>query len=164
MDADGPDFPDWIEIGRLAAGPIPLGERDIRALHTAGIRAIVTLTEYPLTTQREITPALLADLDMAVFDAPIRDGFPPDVEQAAHIMRFIREAEAQGRPVYLHCHAGIGRTGTLLHVYFMDRGLTLAESQERVLKARASCSFRLLTTWQREFLTDYAQRRPSSFR
>jgi hypothetical protein len=43
----------------IAAGGIPLGIKDVQSLAESGIGAIVTLTEQPLTIQKEITPKVL---------------------------------------------------------------------------------------------------------
>lgn len=151
---------DWIEPGRLAAGPIPLDGDDVQALRQDGIRAIVTLTEAPLTVLPGVTPDLLSILDMRILHAPIRDGWPPEPEQAAAIVRFMQQSIADNRPVYVHCHAGIGRTGTLLHVYYRHNGLDLQATKALIRERRPSNSFFMLTVAQQRFLERYAPAPP----
>lgn len=43
---------DWIVPNVLAAGPIPSSIAEINKLHAEGIRAIISLTEHPLTALR----------------------------------------------------------------------------------------------------------------
>lgn len=54
----------WIEPNTLAASGIPIDAKDVRSLHLQGIRAIISLTEQPLWSQRQITPSLFAELDI----------------------------------------------------------------------------------------------------
>lgn len=146
---------EWIEPGKLAAGPLPLDGDDVQALCQDGIRAIVTLTEAPLTVLRGITPDLFAILDIRVLHAPILDGWPPEPDQAAAIVHFMQQAIVDNRPVYVHCHAGIGRTGTLLHLYYLHSGLDLHAAKALIRERRPMNSFSMLTEAQRRFLERY---------
>ena len=44
-------------------------------------------------------------------------------QMMAEILRFLEQALADGHCVYLHCRAGIGRTGTVLGCYFIQCGM-----------------------------------------
>lgn len=147
---------DWAVPGLLAAGPIPIGEGDLRSLHQQGIRTIMTLTERPLTVQSSIVPTLLAELEMTLHHSPIPDGEPPTIAQAKHIIIQIDLENEAGRAVYLHCHAGIGRTGTLLHTYFLMHRQSLSNARRSVRNARVGCIFENLTLEQRNFLEEFA--------
>ena len=145
---------DWIEPGVLAASGIPLGAQDLRSLHKHGIRAIVSLTEYPLTTFDSVTPQVWDELDITYFHSPIPDGYPPGLAQARGILQFINQTKAQGRATLIHCHAGVGRTGTLLNMYYLAQGLSLEEAKEQVRARRPQCI--LLSSLQQAFLRDFA--------
>ena len=125
----------WIEPGILAAGSIPFNADHIRSLHQKGIRAILSLTERPLTAFQEITPSLLDGLDILCFHVPLPGQRPPSFEQARHIMQIINRVTAQQRPLFVHGQAGVGRTGTVLCLYYLMRGKSLEEAQA-ILKAR----------------------------
>ena len=144
----------WIEPNVLAAGSVPVEENDILSLHTDKIRAILTLTERPITAFHEITPDLLESLNIAYLHVPVPDQFPPNLEQARKILEFINEMKEQGRPVFVHCQAGVGRTGTVLHLYYIAQGLTFDEADARVRGKRVQCI--LLTDLQVEFLKEFA--------
>ena len=144
----------WIEPDVLAAGSVPVEENDIRSLHAEKIRAILSLTERPITVFHEITPDLLASFDITYLHVPVPDQFPPNMDQARKILAFLDRMTAQGRPVFVHCQAGVGRTGTVLHLYFMARGLTFEEADARVRSKRVQCI--LLTDLQMEFLKEFA--------
>ena len=150
----------WIEPNVLAAGSVPVEENDIRSLHVEKIRAILTLTERPITAFHEITPDLLASFDITYLHVPVPDQFPPSIDQAAIILDFIDQMTLQGRPVFVHCQAGVGRTGTVLHLYYMAQGLTFEEADARVRSTRIQCI--LLTDLQVEFLKEFAYLRKAA--
>ncbi len=54
---------------------------------------------------------------------PTIDGTPPTVEQLACGAKFIHEQTQAGRPVYVHCAAGLGRSPTQVIAYLMTRGI-----------------------------------------
>ena len=144
----------WIEPNVLAAGSVPVEESDIRSLHAEKIRAILTLTERPITTFHEITPDLRASFDITYLHVPVPDQFPPNMEQARKILAFIDQMSSLARPIFVHCQAGVGRTGTVLHLYYMARGLTFEEADAKVRSTRIQCI--LLSGLQVEFLKEFA--------
>jgi predicted protein tyrosine phosphatase len=147
---------DWIEEGVLAASPLPQNAEDMRTLAAGGIRAIVTLTEKPLTAQRGVTAGLLAELDIRPLHMAIDDLHAPNEEQVAEVVAFIDQMQAEGRPVLIHCKVGQGRTGTLLHGYYLSKGWSLAETRERVAQRRPLCDFTNLSDVQQSFLHEFA--------
>src|SRR5262249_9251858 len=144
----------WIEDGLLAASGIPLDQTDIRSLHDQGIRAILSLTEQPLTSFKKLPPALFDELNIAYLHVPIADGYPPTIPQAGDILQFIDQMKSQARSVFVHCHAGLGRTGTVLHLYYLAQGLTLEQAREQVKLKRPQST--LLSDRQKAFLLQAA--------
>ncbi len=111
----------WLVPGILAGGPHPAPsgdrtevQRAIRELRAAGVGAIITLTEHAL------------DLDGAFMDhmhAATPDGEPP--RHLDTICTFIDAARRRGEGTFVHCLAGIGRTGTVLAAWLIwSRGLS----------------------------------------
>ncbi|MBN1219897.1 MAG: dual specificity protein phosphatase family protein [Anaerolineae bacterium] len=146
----------WIEPGVLAASGIPLGVKDLQSLHKQGIRAIVTLTEHPLTVQQEITSQKLTEIGLTCFHAPVVDQYPPDVATVWKTAQFIKQMKDQGQPVLIHCHAGVGRTGTMLHAYYLAEGFSLDEARAKVKARMPTGQFIMLSNAQRTFLEELA--------
>lgn len=143
----------WIIPNILAASGTPATADDIKTLHEQGIRAIVTLTEHPLTIRSSITDALFTQLD--TLHSAIPDWSAPTPEQARAIVDFLDNMTAAKRPAFIHCQAGIGRTGTLLHAYFIQHGDSLQAAREKVDAARFASSYLNLSDVQQEFLIDF---------
>lgn len=129
----------WIELGVLAASSIPASQENIRSLYDQGIRAILSLTEHPLTIFETVTPELFAELGITYHHVPIPDQQGPNVEQAWQIIHIIQQMQAQRKPIFVHCHAGIGRTGTALHLYYLAQGLSLEQTQHEIRATRPQC-------------------------
>lgn len=147
---------DWIEDEVLAASACPASERDVRSLHARGIRAIITLTERPLAVVASISPTLLDELNLKTLHVPIDDFGAPTNEQVAEVVGFIDAMQAAGLPTLLHCKAGQGRTGTLLHAYYLSKGWSLQETMEWVPTRRALCRLDSFSPPQQDFLKTFA--------
>lgn len=73
---------------------------------------------------------------------PVADRTAPTDDQFDEIVRWL-EAEADpdvDQAVYVHCHAGLGRTPSVAMALLMEHGLSLAEAQRQVLTARPEAS------------------------
>lgn len=146
----------WIEPGVLAASPLPSKKADIRHLYDQGIRAIITLTKRPVAAQQGITTELLSALSIATLHLPIDDFAAPNNRQVAQAMTFIDQMQRENKPVLVHCKVGQGRTGTLLHAYYLNKGWSLSDARSRILETRPLCNFSDLSQEQQTFLQDYA--------
>jgi len=122
----------WVVPGVLLAGRHPnlagLGEARSAAgrLLEAGIGCFVDLTqseEYGLSDYGPLvqgrTPA--DGRPWLVLHHPIEDMSLPSAQAMVQILAAIDAALAAGHMVYVHCHAGLGRTGTVIGCWLARR-------------------------------------------
>jgi protein tyrosine phosphatase (PTP) superfamily phosphohydrolase (DUF442 family) len=92
------------------------GVEGYRALAAAGVVTVVDLrAEDDLDVPRD----LLDDLGLSLVAIPMRDGQAPTPTQ---VQRFLDAVAESDGIVYLHCGAGVGRTGTMAAAYIVSRG------------------------------------------
>lgn len=141
---------------RLAeGGSVEAFDDEFAILHSAGIRAVVTLLNIP-TDGPVYESAGFAHLCL-----PIPDGGAPTFPQAKQFVDFVERQRAAGRAVAVHCQAGIGRTGTMLAVYLISQGESAMEAVRSVREAEP-CAIE--TRRQVQFLEQYAEKRRSTSR
>ena len=122
----------WVEPGRLAAGGYPRGET-VRVLLDAGITSFVDLTGLG-----EIAPYGGLIGDAAHHRLPIGDfGIPTDAEMT-QTLDLIDRLLADGNAVYVHCYAGVGRTGTVVACHLVRHGTPNHEALARLAELRAA--------------------------
>ena len=114
----------WVIPGRLLAGAYPGGADDTEArqrlarLHEAGVDSFVDLTEDgELPPYRHLLPKHADYLRSAIVDTRV----PNNVAQTLELLAAIRAALARERRVYVHCRAGIGRTGLVIGCFLADQ-------------------------------------------
>ncbi|KFY89508.1 hypothetical protein V498_06432 [Pseudogymnoascus sp. VKM F-4517 (FW-2822)] len=111
-----PRFFRWLVPFKIAVMSTPRNGRDIRALSSdsIGIKTVLTLTEEE-------------PLDASWFNArvknvflPIRNYYPPSIEQMDIAMRILTDEESL--PVLIHCGGGKGRAGSIAACYMAACG------------------------------------------
>jgi hypothetical protein len=115
----------WVIPGRLLAGEYPSGVdfSDSRArlalLIGAGIDYVLDLTEEDeLAAYSHLLPFRVKYVRHAIAD----HGIPSGAAQLQRLLSEIRAALASGRCVYVHCRAGIGRTGLVIGCFLAEEG------------------------------------------
>jgi hypothetical protein len=113
----------WVLPGRLLAGEHPGAcseaevPKRIQRLLDAGIDYYVDLTELgEVAEYRHLLPGSADYVRSAIVDT----GLPVNVAQTRALVSVLRSALARKRRIYVHCRAGIGRTGLLIGCFLAE--------------------------------------------
>ena len=138
-------FPEayWVEPGFLLAGPYPaprwahITHDKLERLLQAGIQLFVDLTkpdEALSYADKLIGKAHHQRMPISDFDTP-----PPD--EMMNVLNTLDYALRRSQRVYVHCLAGMGRTGTVIGCYLVRYGMDGAEALETIRDLRANTPF-----------------------
>ena len=127
----------WVEPEYLLAGEYP-GNYDMEftrqrldALLESGFDTFIDLTKPNETVPYArllLEQAKAYEVDAKYHNFPIGDFGLPTPELMTTILDTIDKKLQDGHKVYLHCWAGIGRTGTTVGCYLVRRGKTGEEA------------------------------------
>jgi ADP-ribosylglycohydrolase len=164
----------WVEPGRILAGEYPAGADEdetlarLRRLLDAGVDCFIDLTEPGEREPYEaFLPGPYASPPIVYLRLPIRDhGLPRSRTEMQEILDELQAALAEGRRIYLHCRAGIGRTNMVAGCWFVEAGASgdaaLAKLNERWQGSQRSQSWPTVpeTEAQSDYVRDWRRLGP----
>lgn len=135
----------WVRTGELAGMGFP-DEGSWAELASLGIGAVLSLTER--MPPGDPTAAGLVHRHMPIIDFGV-----PSRDDLRATVTWMDDQIRAGRPVVVHCGAGVGRTGTLLAAYLVHAG---AEPGEAIAEVRAARPGSIETAQQRALVESLA--------
>jgi hypothetical protein len=121
----------WVEPARIAAGEYPGADGRLAALMAHKVGGFVDLTTEIWLGGYAAEAARLAAAegrDALHRHFPIRDRGVPEIDTMRAILDTIDAWRAAARPVYVHCYAGVGRTGMVIGCHLVRRGMAPADA------------------------------------
>jgi protein-tyrosine phosphatase len=125
----------WVLPGRLLAGEHPHGgtsaatQRRVDLLVAAGVRCFVDLTDdEELPSYAGCLPKNVQYVNLPIPDHSV----PRDRARMREIQLALAEGLAAGEAVYVHCRAGIGRTGMTIGCFLRERGAAPAAALDQL--------------------------------
>ncbi len=142
----------WVITDQLAAMPAPGGSRDLAEdldyIAGQGISTLVSLTEESIDMDR------LDRHDLIGYHIPVKDYTAPTLLQMHEFVKIVSLVVARGERAAVHCTAGLGRSGTMVAAYFVNRGL---EANDAIAKIRRLRPDSIETAGQEQAVRDYMQ-------
>lgn len=141
----------WVLEGYLAGAMGPTSRRDLMYFQRQDIRAVLRME------QDTISAEIWNMFDM--FE-PVPDFSAPTLGQIDRMCRWIEDQiENYERPVVVTCHAGIGRTGTVLASYMVYMGYEAQTAIEMIRELRPRS---IQTPDQEQAVIAYAEHRKNT--
>lgn len=162
----------WVVEGKFMAGMYPGGFSEtailnrMRDLADHGIRSIVNLTDpdeemdYFTTIYSEFCERFeeIYCKEMGHVRYIIRDMDIPDIELMKDILDKIDQEIESGKPVYLHCIGGTGRTGTVVGCYLLRHNMVAGDKVfEKIHLLRGDGKESPETEEQRRFVLNWGE-------
>lgn len=148
----------WLAEGAVLAGPHP-GPLGVDLLRSAGVTRFIDLTAPGEPVQSyDAAPASYARHPVTDFGIPSTEGLK------ATLADITAEVE-RGGLVYMHCRAGVGRTGTVAACLLVEQGfsgdeaLALLKQKWQAVHKRVLSPHTPETEGQRQFVRQWAQAR-----
>jgi len=150
--ADIPNF------GSVTASLLRGGQPNAKGFSKLAALGVKTVVNFRMEDNAEAT--LVRSLGMEPIWIPLPDTCPPTREQ---LDRFLAVVGRSDRKAYVHCSAGVFRTGTMVAAYRISQGWSLDQALEEAKKRRFDPEW-LNAHEQLNFLSTFAheaQRRSS---
>ncbi|MEA2076333.1 MAG: dual specificity protein phosphatase family protein [Euryarchaeota archaeon] len=116
----------WIDK-KLAVGPMP--SEDLIADLAKTFKAVVVLLE---DWELDYDIQIWLKFGLKVKHLPIPDFGIPSLDDLHGLIDWIKRETEDGRAVFVHCYAGIGRSGMVAAAYLISKGYDVDAAIEHV--------------------------------
>ncbi|MDQ3059293.1 MAG: ATP-binding cassette domain-containing protein [Pseudomonadota bacterium] len=144
----------WLIGGKVAGTPLPGIVRDTRqdlqALRDVRITRLISLTEIPFDA------TLAATYGIQCTAVPMPDMHAPSLREAWFLCHAIDGYLQDGETVAVHCKAGLGRTGTVLGLYWIWLGGGQVSAKAAMQYVRRQEAGMIQSLEQENFLEKFA--------
>ncbi|MHA2059332.1 MAG: protein-tyrosine phosphatase family protein [Candidatus Ranarchaeia archaeon] len=137
--------------GKLYGGSLPKTSVDVDFLYEQGIRTIISLTTSGLARIDNRFQHIVID---------IPDWGVPTEDQVHTFLKAVKASWKRDAPVYVHCYAGCGRTGTMLALAEVFL-LGIEDGVEAIEKVRKARPCAVESRLQEDFVIELAEKQLS---
>jgi ADP-ribosylglycohydrolase len=117
----------WVIPGSLLAGEYPIefsaadGLTQLERLLAVGVDCFIDLTQRKeIAAYEQLLPERVRYVNCPLPDHSV----PKTLQHMRDILAVLQSELARGSCVYVHCRAGIGRTGTVIGCFLVEQGLS----------------------------------------
>jgi atypical dual specificity phosphatase len=146
-----PEAFSWIDKPHLAAMSAPHALAEYQWLRQQGIQLVICLAE-------DAPPrAWINEAGLFSMHLPVEDMQPPSQQQIDQCLAAINKANGNDLGVGMHCTAGLGRTGTMIACWLVQKeGMSGRDAIARIRRLRPGS---VETEEQVEAIMEFARRR-----
>ncbi len=130
-----------LQLHPLGSGSLAIGHRlkhkQMQLLPLLGVSHVLTLLSASEGARAIRT--LLEDTGITWLWLPLESGDPPPTERSSEIRALLRQVEValdSGGAIYVHCAAGLHRTGMITHAYLRHAGYSRASAEAELRNLR----------------------------